>query len=159
MVGGGIGHDEGGGIDKGEVGRQRHAHGGGCQRMRGEPARARKTGHMLAHLEMFDTFAHGLHHAGVFRARHKGQGRLDLVFVLHDQQIGKVQAGSLDFQQHLAGAGLRCGLLGPFQCFDAGGGGAEPCVHILSPDLLEVRLGGIGSQMIEVWCECRVSLS
>ncbi len=43
--------------------------------------------------------------AGVFGARHEGQGRLHLVLVLHDQQVGKVQARRLDLDQHLARAG------------------------------------------------------
>jgi hypothetical protein len=132
MVGGGIGHDEGGRIDEAEAVGQRHAQCGRRQRVGAEAARARQAGHALAHGQVAHAFAHGLDHACILRARHEGQRRLHLVLVLHDQQIGEIQAGRLDFEQHLPGARRGRGQLRPLQLVYARGRGAKPSVHVVS---------------------------
>ena len=95
-----------------------------------------QAGHCLSHLQMCHAFTYGLHDASVFRARHKRQRRLHLIFVLNDQNIGKVQAGSLDLQQHLARFGLGCGQLGPGQGVNADRVFTEPGMHFESPKRL-----------------------
>ena len=84
---------------------------------------------MLAHRQVLNAFAYGLHHTRVLGAGYKGQGRLDLVLVLHNQQVGKVQGGCLDFNQHFAGFGHGCGQLLPDKGIYAGGVVAKPGMH------------------------------
>ena len=102
VVRGGINHDEGCGVHHSKSRWQRHAQGRARNRVATKAARATQAGHGLADLQVGDAFAHRLHDASVFRSRHKGQGGLHLVLVLHDQQVGKIQAGGLDFDQHFA---------------------------------------------------------
>ena len=101
--------------------------------MRGEAACAMQANHRLANLEMRDSFADSFDHARKLRARHKGQRRLELVFVLHDQRVRKIQAGSLDRHAHFASLGLRRGQFFPLERIDAGGVVAEPSFHDESP--------------------------
>jgi hypothetical protein len=101
--------------------------------MRAEAAGAREAGHVLPDLKVLDAFAYGLDDAGVFGTRHKGQGRLDLVFVLHDQQVGEIQAGRLDFNQDFAGLGLGRRQFFPGQGVYAGGIFTKPGLHERSP--------------------------
>ena len=109
----GIDHDEGCRIDSGKAGRQWHAQFGGCQGVGAKAPRARQTGHRLAHLKVRHTFAHGLNDTGVFRAWHKGQVGFHLVFVLNNEQVGKVQTGGLNSNQDLACLRRRCGHFFP----------------------------------------------
>ena len=134
VVRSGIGHDEGGGIHCRKACRQGHAQLGGGQGVGAKTARARQAGHSLTDFQMRHAFAHGFDHAGVFRARHKGQLRLHLVFVLNDQQVWEVQAGGLNFQQNLARRRGGGGQFFPGQRVNACGVFAKPCVHSISPD-------------------------
>ena len=112
---------------------QRHTQ---CRRGDGvgaKAARARQAGHVLAYLQVGHPFAHGLHGTGIFRARHKGQGGFHLVLVLHDQQVGEIQARRLDLDQHLARFGLGGGQLLPGEGVNAGRVLAKPCMHHQSP--------------------------
>jgi hypothetical protein len=63
---------------------------------------------MLAWLEMFDPFAHGLHHAGVFRARHKGQGGLIWYLFCTISRSGKFRLAALTSSSTWPGPG--CGV-------------------------------------------------
>ncbi|MOA25911.1 hypothetical protein D3C78_1466670 [compost metagenome] len=84
---------------------------------------------MLADLQMLHPLSDGLDHARVFRARHKGQRWFDLVLVLHDEQIWKIQAGSFDVDQDLARTGCRSRYFFPGQGVDAGGILTKPGMH------------------------------
>ena len=148
MVGGGVNHDEGCGIHHREARRQRHAQGCRCQGVGAKTTGAAQAGHGLAYLQVLYAFTDCLHDACVFRAGHKGQGRLHLVLVLHDQQVGEIQAGGLDFNQHLARLGLGRGSFGPGQGVDAHRVFTKPSVHekvsknrwpIIGPGLAVVR--------------------
>ena len=130
MVRGGVNHDEGRRIDIRKTRRQRHAQRGRCDRVGGEAAGAGQAGDVLADPQIGDASAYGPHHAGIFGAGHKRQRRLDLVFVLHDQQVGEIQARRLDFDQHFARPGLRRGQFGPAQGVNAGGGFTKPGMHV-----------------------------
>ena len=143
MVRGGVNHDEGGRIDKREPLRQGHAQVGGGQRVGGKTASTRQAGHVLAHLQVAHAFTHGLHNAGVFRAGHKGQGGLHLVFVLHNQQVRKIQACRLDFKQHLALAGLGGRQFFPGQGVNAHGVFTKPGMHESSPKIIEMISQGV----------------
>lgn len=77
---------------------QGHAQRGGCQCVDGKAAGARQTGHALSGLQVGDTLAHRLHHAGVFRARHKGQRGLDR----YPASDGRIVAG-----RHLQSVAIR----------------------------------------------------
>jgi hypothetical protein len=129
MPGGGIGHDECRSVDWGKLGGQRDAAVRRCHGMGAKPAGATQAGHGLSNLEVLDAFTHRANHPGVFRARHKGQGRLHLVFVLHDEQVGEIQAGGLYLDQDFTGLGFGGGQLGPFQGFDADGVFTQPSMH------------------------------
>ena len=83
-----------------------------------------------ADLQVRHAVADRLDHAGVLGARHEGQRRLDLVLVLHDQQVGEVEARGLDLDQHLAGLGLGRRQLLPLQRLDADRVLAKPCMHV-----------------------------
>ena len=132
MVRGGVNHDEGRCVDRRKTGRQRHAQRSWRQRVRAKTAGARQAGHALADLEVGDAFAHRLDTASVFGTRHKGQGRLHLVLVLHDQQVGEVQTGGLDGDAHLSGARHRRGQLFPGQGVDTDRVFTEPGMHNFS---------------------------
>ncbi len=93
-----------------------------------KPLCARKAGHRLA--ECLTLRPRPVLRPRIPSRAQRAEG-LDLVLVLHDQQVGKVQAGGLDLQQYLAGAWLGCGLLGPLQGLDPGW--VVPCMHIVSP--------------------------
>lgn len=67
----------------------------------------------LTHLQMGDAVAHGLHDARELRAGHERQGWLDLVLVLHHQQVGKIQACRADLDEDLARLGSRVGQFCP----------------------------------------------
>ena len=109
MVGSGINHDEGCRIDQGEAWGQWHAQRGWSQGVGGKTASPGEAGHGLADLEVRDPLANRLNHPCIFRAGHKGECRLDLVLVLHNQQVRKIQASSMNFHQYLACTGLRGG--------------------------------------------------
>ena len=150
VVRGGVNHDEGGRIDKREPLRQGHAQVSGGQRVGGKTAGARQTGHVLAYLQVAHAFAHGLHNASVFRAGHKGQGGLHLVFVLHYQQVRKIQARRLDFKQHLALAGLGGGQFFPSQGVNAHGVFTKPGMHESSPKIFEMISQGVQKKLPSV---------
>ena len=84
---------------------------------------------MLADFQVGNAFAYRLHDARIFGARHKWQRWFHLVFVLHDQQVREIQAGSLDLNQHLAGLGLRGGHFFPGQGVNADGVLTKPGMH------------------------------
>ena len=84
---------------------------------------------MLSDFQVRYAFAHGLNYARVFGAGHKGQGRLHLVLVLNNQQIGKVQRSGFDLDQHLARFGAGCWQLLPAQFVYANRVLAKPGMH------------------------------
>ncbi|MOA37885.1 hypothetical protein D3C78_1595140 [compost metagenome] len=97
--------------------------------MAAEAAGAGEAGDALPHGQVRHPVAQGADHACVLRAGHERQGRLDLVLVLHDQQVGEVQARRFDFNQHFAGLGHGGRHLRPLQGIDAGGRGTQPSLH------------------------------
>ncbi len=129
MVGGGIDHDESRSVHGVEAWREGQAQFGRRQCVGGESAGPRQTRHGLAHFQMFHLTADGFNHASVFRARHKGQGRLHLVFVLYDQQIGKIQTGGLNANQDLICPRRGRGQFGPLQCLYTNRVLAKPSFH------------------------------
>jgi hypothetical protein len=133
VVGRRIGHDEGRRIDEGKARRQRHAELRRCDGVGAEAAGAGQAGHRLADLQLRHAFAQGRHHAGEFGTGHEGQGGLVLVLVLHDQQVGKVEARRLHLDHHFARAGGGRRHFLPLQCFDADRVFAEPGLHVTSP--------------------------
>ncbi|MCY1536104.1 hypothetical protein D9M68_715460 [compost metagenome] len=132
MPRGGVDHDEGCPVHRRETRRQGHAQLRGRQSVGAEAAGAAEAGHALAHLQVLHAFPHRAHDARVFGARHKGQGGFHLVLVLHDQQIGEIQAGGLDFNQHFARLGLGGRQFFPHQGFDADRVFAQPGLHVVS---------------------------
>jgi hypothetical protein len=129
MVGGAVRADEGRGVVEGEAARQRHDEIGIHAGVRGEAAHAAERRDGVADLELRHAVAHRVHHAGVFRARHERQRRLHLVLVLHDQQVGKVEAGRADGDPHFARLRLRRGQFLPRQGFGADRVVADPGMH------------------------------
>jgi hypothetical protein len=85
----------------------------------------------VAHLELRDACSNGFDDARELRSGHERQSRLELVLVLHDQQIREIQARRADGHAHLAGSGLGRREFLPRQRFDACWLFAEPCVHRL----------------------------
>jgi hypothetical protein len=79
-----------------------------------EAAGAGQARDVLAHAQLRHAFSHGGHHAGVLGTGHERQRGLHLVLVLHDQQVGEVEAGRLDFHQHFPAFG--CGAGSSFHC-------------------------------------------
>ena len=61
--------------------------------------------HPITDLWPLHTCTDSLDHAGNFRARGKGQGRLELVFVFNDENVGKIDAAGLDRDDNLTLAG------------------------------------------------------
>ena len=80
---------------------------------------------------MFDAsrLEFGLDDAGELRARRERQLGPHLVLALHDQQVGEVQRGRVDRDQHLVGRGLRGGALAPLQGRGAVQRFTHPGVH------------------------------
>ena len=129
MEGGGIDHDESRSINGVEAWREGQAQLGRRQGVGGEAARARQARHGLAYFQMLHIAPDGFNHASVFRARHKGQGWLHLVFVLNDQQIGKIQTGRLNSNQNFICPWGGCGQFGPLQCLYTNRVLAKPSFH------------------------------
>ena len=124
-----VGQDERGCIVERESGRQRHHEAGIDDRVRAEAAGAAEGGDVIADLQVPDAFADRLDDAGVLGARDEGQWRLHLVLVLHDQDVGEVQARGLDRDAHFAGLRLGRGQFLPDQGIDADGVLAQPGMH------------------------------
>jgi len=78
---------------------------------------------------MRDAVADGLDDASQLAARRKRQRRLHLVFVLHDEQVGKVQARSADGDPNLPGLRLGSGHFFPDKGLDANGILTKPSMH------------------------------
>ena len=97
--------------------------------MGAESSGTRQTCDVLPNPEMSHTFTQRLNDSGVFGAWHKWQRGLHLVFVLHDQQVREIKAGSLNFDQHLTGSRLRGRKFFPDQSVDAGGCFTKPSMH------------------------------
>ena len=121
MPGSRINHDERCGIHCGEAFGQRHAQGRWCQGVGTETSRSGEASHALPGREVRHTRSHRLYHAGIFRTRYKWQCRLHLVFVLNNQEVGKIEARGFNLDQYFARTRCRSRKFGPFQCFDAGG--------------------------------------
>jgi hypothetical protein len=66
-----------------------------------QPAMADHADHPVAWLPVGNALADALDHAGDLTARRERARRLELIFVLDDQDVGKVDRAGLDRDQHL----------------------------------------------------------
>ena len=71
----------------------------------------------IARLPSGDTLANALDHAGDLATRRERAIGLELVFVLDDQDVGKVDRAGLDRDDDLSGTGYQIGQLDHFQSF------------------------------------------
>ena len=97
-----IGHDEGGCGDKIHTFRHRDNCRGISADLFGKGAPAGKGDHAVTGFNVLDTFAHALYNTSAFATGRERQLGFELIQVLNNQGIGKVNSRSFYFQHHLA---------------------------------------------------------
>ena len=125
----GVGEDQGGAFLEAALRGQRDRHSGGNQHLFGQPAMAEHRDQPVAHRPTGNALAHRLDDAGNFSARRERTRRLELIFVLDDQNVGIIDGAGLHAHEQLAGGGNGIREVGQLQRLRTAGRGGEQGLH------------------------------